>query len=156
MTDNNELANLKRELAEVRAAMRPLDPKALEREAAEWRNRMHQAAENRMSRANAFSPEDLRAMDAAVPADMCRDLVRHGTVQSPSAAGSSGMITKVSSNAGLPGSNTGWRTAPPIGPPPGVAIADRLLDAADARDRHELMVQEARRQALLKAEEPKQ
>jgi hypothetical protein len=151
MTDNNELADLKRELAQVKAAMKPLDPAALEREARAWRNQMHQAAEGRMSRANAFSHDQLAAMEAAVPADMCRDLVRHGTVQGPSAAGSSGQVTKVSSNAGLVGSNTGWRTATPISPPPGVAIADRLMDAQDARDRHERMVEEARRQALLKA-----
>src|SRR5215469_14142759 len=101
MSNNDEIADIRRELAQLKAAMQPLDPAALEREARAWRNQMHQAAESRMTHASAFSPEDLRAMDAAVPADMCRDLVRHGTVQSPSAAGSSGTATKVSSSPGI-------------------------------------------------------
>jgi hypothetical protein len=151
MTDNtDEIAALRRELAQVKAAQ-PLDRATLEREAAEWRDKMHQMSETRMSHASAFSREQLAAMEAATPRDMIHDLVRHGVVQSPSAAGSSGQVTKVSSNPGLPGSNTGgWVTATPIGPPPGVALADRLMDAQDIKDRHELMMAEARRLAALK------
>jgi hypothetical protein len=102
-----------------------------------------------------FGAEDLRAMEAACSTNDLRDIVRHGTIRSPSGAGTRGQITKVSSNPGIPGSNTGWRTAAPIGPPPGVNWADRLMDAQDAKDRHELMMQEARRQAMLKVAEPK-
>jgi hypothetical protein len=121
----------------------------MEREAAEWRDKMHQASEARMSRASAFSHDQIAAMQAAAPPDTINDLVTHGVVREPSAAGSSGLVTKVSANPGLPGS-TGWRTATPIGPPPGVALADRLMDHQDAIDRHHLMVEEARRRALLK------
>jgi hypothetical protein len=155
MTDNDEIADLKRELAQVKAAMKPLDPAALEREARAWRNQMHQAAENRMTHASAFSAADLAAMDAAVPADMCRDLVRHGVVQGPSAAGSSGTITKVSSNAGLPGSNTGWRTAPSITPPVGINHIDRMMAAEDLEFRRQRLQEEAQRQAMMKAAEVK-
>jgi hypothetical protein len=151
MTD--ELSELRARIAELeRAKPAPMPDEAA---AAKWRNEMHQAAENRMARANAFSHEDLRAMEAATPADTCRDLWQHGRTPGPSAAGTSGMITKVSSNAGLPGSNTGWRTAPAIGLPPGVAIADRLMDAQDARDRAELVERHARMQAMQKLAEPK-
>jgi hypothetical protein len=41
--------------------------------------------------------------------------------------------------------------------PPGTNYADRLMDAQDAKDRHERVVEEAQRQALHKAatEQPK-
>jgi hypothetical protein len=42
---------------------------------------------------------------------------------------------------------SGWRDAQPLSNPPGVAIADRLVDAQDARDRAELIAAEARRLA---------
>jgi hypothetical protein len=45
---------------------------------------------------------------------------------------------------------SGWREAQPLGPPPGVAQADRLMDAQDARDRAELIAQEARRRLVEK------
>jgi len=45
----------------------------------------------------------------------------------------------------------GWREPTPLGPPPGVAIADKLVDAADARERADLIMQEARRRAAIKA-----
>jgi hypothetical protein len=40
---------------------------------------------------------------------------------------------------------SGWRDPAPLGPPPGIAQADRLMDAQDAKDRAELIAQEARR-----------
>jgi len=40
-----------------------------------------------------------------------------------------------------------WRPEIPIGPPPGVVQADRLMDAQDAKDRDERMMEEARRRA---------
>jgi hypothetical protein len=42
----------------------------------------------------------------------------------------------------------GWREPTPLGPPPGVAQADKLMDMQDARDRAELIAQEARRLAM--------
>jgi hypothetical protein len=145
MTDD-EISDLKRELAEVKAAMKPLDPSALEREAKEWASEMHALSEARMSNAGAFTLEELRAFEAAAPRSVVQDLVAHGTIPGPSGAGTSGTITKVSSSPGLPGSNTGgWRDATPIGPPPGIAQADQLMDAADKADRIELAQRLARR-----------
>ena len=42
---------------------------------------------------------------------------------------------------------SGWRDPGPLGPPPGVAIADRLMDVQDARDRAQLIANEAQRLA---------
>src|SRR5262245_38107504 len=112
MTDKRtekELAELKAKVAELERASQGVDFAASDRAAAEWRDQMHQASEARMSNAGAWTREDYHNFRAAVPGDTCRDLVQHGTVQSPSGAGASGTIEKVSSNPGLPSSNTGWR-----------------------------------------------
>jgi len=50
--------------------------------------------------------------------------------------------------ANVPGSGTGWAHETPLGPPPGVAQADRLMDAQDAKDRAELIEREARFKAM--------
>jgi hypothetical protein len=76
------------------------------------------------------------------------DIVRRGGVPGPSAAGAGGTIAAVHPSPGLPGH--GWREATPISPPPGVALADRLMAAQDAKDRHELIMEDARRKAALK------
>jgi hypothetical protein len=128
-----ELAELKRELAALKSALKPANPAAFERELAEWKEKMHEVAEARAARFGGFSPEDLRAMNAAAPADVVSDLVSHGTVPGPSGAGKVSGQVKVSSG----GSGTGWVNPRPIGPPPGVAHCDRMMDAADARDRRE-------------------
>jgi hypothetical protein len=44
-----------------------------------------------------------------------------------------------------PVNTTGWSESQPLGPPPGVDHCDRLMDVADARDRAELIAEEARR-----------
>jgi hypothetical protein len=45
----------------------------------------------------------------------------------------------------------GWRPETPFGPQPGINHVDRLVDAQDAKDRAELVAQEARRVAMKKA-----
>jgi hypothetical protein len=55
--------------------------------------------------------------------------------------------TAVSGPSSVSPNTSGWRTAVPIGPPPGVVQADLLMDEQDRRDRHELILQEARRRA---------
>jgi hypothetical protein len=159
MADNTEdrVIALERELAELKAAVKPVERHLTEREIAEWKDQWHQAAERRAANWWRPDPEQLRAMAAAVsPAD-CADLASHGTVQNRSVAGVSGTVSSVHPNAGLAGSHrgTGWREATPLRPPPGVAAADRLMDAQDARDRAELIMQEARRLAMQKVAELK-
>jgi hypothetical protein len=54
------------------------------------------------------------------------------------------------------GTNTGgWAREIPLTNPPGVAYADRLMDAQDARDRHDLMMKEAQRLARQRLAEGK-
>jgi hypothetical protein len=92
-----------------------------------------------------------------MPDRMVQDIVREQRVssvtQGPSADGTTGTVSAVHTSSGLPGSHrgTGWVEPRPMGPPPGVAAADRLMDAQDARDRAELIVQEARTAAVRKA-----
>jgi hypothetical protein len=152
MTDTDEIANLKHELAQVKAAMRPLDPAAMEREAKAWANQMHQLREARMSRAANFSKEDLAAMEAACSTKDMRDIaMRDG--RAPTGPSAQGVIpsSQPLSNVRVGGSGTsGWAREIPLSNPPGVAILDRIMDHQDAVDRHERMVAEARRQAMLK------
>src|SRR6516164_2549928 len=78
-------------------------------------------------------PSALAAMVNAVPANFMRDVVRDN--RRPS--GPTGGIPRSPSSGGgpanAPGSGTGWGAATPLGPPPGGAQADRLMDAQDAR-----------------------
>jgi hypothetical protein len=73
------------------------------------------------------------------PTDLMRDIRmdQQNAPRSPSQAGASGQVTKVSSNAGLPGSNTGWQAPTPLGPSPHARYVDAQLDAQDARDKAE-------------------
>jgi hypothetical protein len=47
---------------------------------------------------------------------------------------------------------SGWANEVPLGPPSGVAIADRLMDMQDAKDRAERIMQHARMKAVEKKE----
>jgi hypothetical protein len=99
----------------------------------------------------------LREMAQAIPDSMIRDIaMRDG--RAPSGPSAQGVIpsSQPLSNVRTGGSGTsGWAREVPLSNPRGVNILDRIMDAQDAKDRHELMVQEARRHALLKAAEPK-
>jgi hypothetical protein len=144
MSKSDEIAELRAELAKVKAriAPEPIDPA----EAARWQDQMHRLREAQASRMSSFSREDIAAFEAACPPSVASDIVRRGAIPGPSAAGAGGTISSVPAG---PGQN-GWINPRPIGPPPGVAQADRLMDAADRRDREELVMAEARRKAALK------
>jgi hypothetical protein len=110
----------------------------------------------RMARAN-IDPETLKDMERACPTSTMRDIAMRDAraPQGPSSAGiipTSQQVSRVSSNAGLVGSNTsGWREAKPLGPQPGIDHVDRLVDAQDRRDRLELIQrEEAMRRARLR------
>jgi hypothetical protein len=137
-----EIAELRAELDKVKASLapKPFDPVEVGR----WQNQMHQLAERRMAGASNFSPGELAAFAAAVPDDVAKDIVARGGVRPPSGHGA-GMVSAPSR---VDPNTSGWRPAVPIGPPPGVAQADRLMDEQDRRDRHELILQEAKRRAM--------
>jgi hypothetical protein len=161
--DNDELAALKAEqaqlakrIAELEQPKRPPTMAELDREAAIWRDEMHRASEARMSRASNFSREDLRAMEAACSTRDVQDIVMRD--RAPAGPSSEGVIpsSQQVSNVRLGGGgSSGWRNPTPLSNPPGVRILDEILDHQDAVDRHERMVEEARRQAVLKAAESK-
>jgi hypothetical protein len=79
-------------------------------------------------------------MVEAVPDRLMRDIVRDNRAPT----GPTGAIPTSQQSSGgggsanVPGSGTGWAHETPLGPPPGVAQADRLMDAQDRRDRAEL------------------
>jgi hypothetical protein len=141
MTNDEKIADLQREIEALKRAMSPTadDRAAMDRRVAEHRDQMHQMAEARMARAGNFSREDLAAMEAAAPRSVCQDIAARGGVRPPSADGTTGTISAVHPSPGLPGTTNGWREAVPSGPMPGVALADRLMDEADRRDRVELV-----------------
>jgi hypothetical protein len=81
-------------------------------------------------------PSALRAMIAAEPRGFMA-----GVIHDNRAPNSPGMTPTSQSSGGpanVPGSGTGWGHSTPLGPPPGVAQADRLMDEQDRRDRAEL------------------
>jgi hypothetical protein len=152
MTNDEKIAKLEAEIEALKQAAKPPESIDWDRVVAEHRDKMHQAAERRAANWYQPSREELAAYQRATPDDCCRDLASHGTTPQRSVAGVSGTLSSVHPNAGLAGSHkgTGWREAAPLGPPPGVAAADRLMDAQDAKDRHALIMEEAQRLAMQK------
>jgi hypothetical protein len=152
MTAKEELEELKRQVAELKAKLDPPKSTFVPMSDAEWRDRMHQAAERRM--AMAMPPSAVRYFADGVTAADCADIRQ----QSHRPTSPSGIIPDSQQPASprpSAGDGTGWGHATPLGPPPGVAQADQLMNAADARDRAELIEREARFKAMEKLGESK-
>jgi hypothetical protein len=99
----------------------------------------------------------MREMAKAVPDAMMREIALkdHRVLTGPSGQGIVPSSQTLSNVRGT-GRGTGWSEPRPLQNPSGVNYIDRLMDAQDAKDRHERVVQDAQRQALRKAaEEPK-
>jgi hypothetical protein len=149
------VAQLEKALAELKAKVDPPKSTFTPMSDAEWRDQMHQAAERRMSMA--MPPSVVRYFADGVTAADCADLRQ----QSHRPTGRPGMIPDSQQPSGgggpanVPGSGTGWGHSTPLGPPPGVAQADRLMDAQDQKDRAELVEREARFKAMEKLAEQK-
>jgi hypothetical protein len=137
MTDKDEINALKARVAELERAAKPPEPFTPE----PWQ-RFDPTAGMSMP------PSALRAMADAVPDSVMRDIVAHGTIPDPSGAGASGQVTAVRGPSGVYPNTSGWREATPLGPPPGVAACDRLMDEQDRRDRVELVEQLAKTQRI--------
>jgi hypothetical protein len=152
MSNNaNKIAKLEAEVAALKAAQ-PKPQKSfaeMEREAREYASQMHELREGRM--AYAIHPSVVCDMTGGVTEADCADLRRAShrptgpTTMAPSSPPVVGGRT-----ANVPGGGTGWAHSAPLGPPPGVAQADRLMDAQDAKDRAELIREEAQRRAMQK------
>jgi hypothetical protein len=83
----------------------------------------------------------MREMADAMPDAMVRDIFRDARTPQTLAPLSADVRPR------LP---QGPREPTPLSNPPGIAIADRLMDAQDQRDRAELIEREAKRLALAK------
>jgi len=125
---DDELAALKARVDELERAAKPPEPFKPMSDG-EWRDMIHRGREAQMSRVP-VSPEILRDMAAACPDHVVKDIVAHGTMQSPSQAGTSGQVTVV---RGAPG--TGWQREIPLGPQPGIRLVDAIAIADDVRQR---------------------
>jgi hypothetical protein len=150
MDQDEKIAALEREVEALKRKVEP-EPIDWERRIAEHRDQMHQMAEARMARAGNFSREDLAAMEAAAPRSVCQDIAARGGVRPPSADGTTGTISSIHRSPGVYSNTGGWRPETPFGPQPGINHVDRLVDAQDARDRAELIAQEARTAAVRRA-----
>jgi len=133
MTPENELAALKARVAELEAKAnpKPFTPEPYQR--------FDPTANISMPRST--------MLEMAIPDHVMRGIVRDNRAP----VGYAGVIPdrRLSQQVRrVPG--TGWRDATPLSNPPGVALVDKLMDAADRADRHELIKrEEARRRAEL-------
>jgi hypothetical protein len=82
----------------------------------------------------------MRDMVRAVPDGIVRDLVKGGRGGAPVS-----IIAAPPASAEPEPRGAGWREAAALSNPPGTALADKLMDVADAKDRAELIVKEAQR-----------
>jgi hypothetical protein len=149
MTDK-QIADLQAQIDRLTAQQpTPIDHDA----AARWRDRQREIADRRdlAGAKSMYSRAELAAFQAAAPDDVCREIALRDcrAPTSPSQAGASGRVERVSTNAGIVGSNTsGWRDAKALGPQPHISHVDRLMDEQDRRDKADLIrAEEARRRA---------
>jgi hypothetical protein len=140
MTDKDELAALKARIEELEArSPKPPEP---------FKPAPYQRYDP--TEGMTMPPSALRAMVEAVPDRMLREIVRD--YRAPT--GPTTMVPRQGGGpANVPGSGTGWAEPTPLGPPPGVAQADRLMDAQDAKDRAALVEREAQFKAMDKIAE---
>jgi hypothetical protein len=109
---------------------------------AEWIDQMHQMRERRMALASNFHPDDLRAMEAACPTPMMKEIALRDAraPTGPSTAGvipSSQTVTGVHTG-GAPSSTPGYVDPRLLSNPPGTNWVDAIAIADDARQRAEL------------------
>jgi hypothetical protein len=132
MTD--ELAELKKRVAELEARAKPPAPPDMK------------GYQQFDPTANMSMPvETMREMARVTPTDMIREIaMRDGRApQGPSAQG----IIPGSQPMSAVRVGGGVAHEIPLGPQPGINHVDRLLDHADAQDRHARMMEEAKRRA---------
>jgi hypothetical protein len=149
-----QIEELQRQIAELKGAVKATtapDYEKMRREAAQWDDEMRQLAERR---ANYAVPPSVVRDWAVIPDKDVRGIVHDN--QAPQGPSSQGIVpnSQQMSNVrgtGGPQGPSGWAHEVPIGPPPGVNYADRLMDAQDAKDRAELIRQDAQLKAAQKA-----
>ena len=134
-----EIAALRKEVEEIKAKLSPPKPFV-----SEPYQRYDPTA------GMCMPPSALAAMVNAEPKGFMAGVVRDNRGAPTGPTGAIPRSTGGGGPANVPGSGTGWAHETPIGPPPGVAQADRLMDAQDARDRAELIKRDAQLRAMEK------
>jgi hypothetical protein len=123
-----ELAALKARVAELEARAKPPAPPKFEGGVSGPTTT--QLAINRVS----MSAEVMRDMANAVPAALVRELVGDG--------GATATLKPLAADATrrrvADENRSGWRAAQPLTNPPGVSLADKIMDAADRADQVQL------------------
>jgi len=133
MTDENELAALKKKVEALEAKLSPPKSDFKPMSDAEWIDEMHQMRERRMSMAT--PPSVVRDL-AVIPDHIVKGIVedRHA----PTSA--SGMIPSSQQRAepGSKSSTPGYVDPRPLGPPDGIKWVDAQMIADEVRQRAEL------------------
>ena len=141
MTKNadDEIAALRREVAELKSAVKgaePTDPRETARRIAEWENEMHQMREGRMRLAT--PPSVIR--DFAVLDDRMVKEIALRDARAPTGPSSQGVIPSSQTVSGVhPGrsSTPGWVEPRPLSNPPGTNWVDAIAIADEVRQRKE-------------------
>jgi hypothetical protein len=135
MSTEEEIADLKRQLAEVKDAMRAKpepEPIDWEKEIAKHNDRVHQMREGR---ANSWMPPSAVQEMAGHPCNQ----VMGGVVRDRHAPNNPSMSQASGGGSGKPAERgTGWVDPTPLGPPPGIQHVDAQLIADEVRQRAEL------------------
>src|SRR6516164_4274909 len=155
MTDEpnkqDEIAALRAEVEALKSALSGKEDKPPPKSTfvpmsdAEWIDKMHQMRERQ---ANAWMPPNaVQEMVAAEPRGFMSGVVHDNRAPTgrPSAIPDS---QQPASPRPSVGDGSGWSVSIPLSPPPGVAQADRLMDAADRQDRLELAERLAKAKAI--------
>jgi hypothetical protein len=137
MTNEDKIAALEREVAELKAAQPKPQPSRedQERATAEWINEMHQMREGRMAFA---TPPSVKRYFADQDDRMVKEIALRDA-RAPT--GRPGMIPQEpGSGGGRPssGDGSGWAPQIPLGPQPGIYRVDEQCIADEARQRAEL------------------
>jgi hypothetical protein len=152
MTKSNkqaeEIADLKREVAELKAAVKgdkgepkPARSRLLTKEEQDDYQRGMDALRHRNE---SFVPPWLReACRGGVSDSDARAIATTARAPvGPTTVAPSSPVTRAGRPANVAGSGTGWAHSAPLGPSPHQRYVDQQLDAADARDKAERIKQE--------------
>jgi hypothetical protein len=147
---DREIAQLKKEIAELKAAQpKSADPPGSRLLTKEEQDAWSREMDALRHRNESYVPPWLREACAGGVSDRDARAIA-GTARAPTGpsamAPSSPPVT--GTRRGVAGNGTGWAHSAPLGPPPGVAQADRLMDAQDAKDKAERIREQAQLQSM--------
>jgi hypothetical protein len=129
-----EIADLKREVAELKAKVDPPKSTFVEMSDAEWRNQVHQMRERQMN--SWMPPNAVQDLVAAEPRGFMKGVVHDN--RAPTNPGSMIPSSQKVGNAQPAERGTGWVDPRPLSNPPGTNWVDAQCIADEVRQRAEL------------------